>query len=92
MKVRVRFLSIFIELFGSKEKEIELEHGANIQALLNLLCDTKKRHEKIFDDSGKVRTHIQIIKNHRPVQSLDGVSTPLGNGDSISILPPVFGG
>jgi molybdopterin synthase sulfur carrier subunit len=92
MKVTVKLFSIFIDLFGAKEKEIDLADGASIQDLLNLLCDNQKCREKIFDDSGKVRTHIQIIKNRRPVRSLDGINTPLADNDSIGILPPVFGG
>jgi MoaD family protein len=92
MKVTVKLFSIFIDLFGAKEKEVDLADGASIQELLNLLCDTPKCREKIFDDSGKVKTHIQIIKNHRPVRPPDSLDTPLADGDSIGILPPVFGG
>ena len=92
MKVKVKLFSIFIDLFGAKEKEFDLEEGANIYDLLTLLCDNQKCREKIFDESGKVRTHIQIIKNHHPVGPLEGVNTALSDGDSIGILPPVFGG
>ena len=92
MQINVKFFATFIQLFGGREKEIELDSGANIQDLLNLLCDRPKCREKIFDNSGRVRTHIQILKNHRPIQSLEGVYTQLVDGDSVGLLPPMFGG
>jgi MoaD family protein len=92
MKIKVKLFAGFIELFGGREKEVELEGKADIEDLLNLLCDSPKRRQKIFDDSGIVRAYIQILKNRRPIQSLDGVHTELGEGDVVGILPPMFGG
>jgi len=41
MKVTVKLFATFRELFGAEVKEIELENGANIQDLLNLLCHSR---------------------------------------------------
>ena len=92
MKIRVKFFATLRELFGAEEKEIELESGSDILDLLNILCDSSRRRQMIFDNSGKPKTYIQILKNRRPIQSLDGIHTKLGEGDVVGILPPVFGG
>jgi molybdopterin synthase sulfur carrier subunit len=92
MKIRVRFFATFKDLFSGEGKEIELESGSNIQDLLNLLCDTGQRREALFDNSGKLRPYIQVLKNRKPIQSLGGIRVELKEGDLVGILPPVFGG
>jgi MoaD family protein len=93
MRIKVKFLATLKELFGGEEKEIEVAAGgSNILGLLNLLCDSPQRRQKIFGHSDRPRTYIQIFKNRVPVQSLDGVHTKLEDGDVIAIVPPVFGG
>jgi len=92
MKIRVKFFATFKDLFGGEGKEIELESGSNIQDLLNLLCDTDQRREALFDNSGKLRPYIQVLKNRKPIQSLGGIRVELKEGDLVGILPPVFGG
>ena len=91
MKVKVKFFATFRELFGG-EKEIELESGSNIQELLNLLCDSRQRRQKLFDRSGKLRPYIKILKNGRSIQFLGGIHTELADGDVVAIFPPVGGG
>jgi len=92
MKVRVMFFAPFRELFSDKEREIELEGTSDVQELLNLLCDSEERREKIFDQFGEVASHVAILKNGRPVQTLEGIQTRLKEGDEIAIFPPVSGG
>ena len=92
MKIRVKFFTTLRELFGGEEKEIELESESDILDLLNILCDSGQRRQRIFDNSGKPKTYIQILKNRRPIQSLDGIHTKLGEGDVVGILPPAHGG
>jgi len=93
MKIKVKFLATLKELFGGEEKEIEVAAGgSNILDLLNLLCDSPQRRQKIFGHTDKPRSYIQIFKNRRPIQSLDGIHTKLEEGDVIVVVPPVFGG
>jgi len=93
MRIKVKFLATLKELFGGEEKEIEVAaDGSNILDLLNLLCDSPQRRQKIFGHTDKPRTYIQIFKNRRPIQSLDGIHTKLEEGDVIVVVPPVFGG
>jgi len=92
MKVKVMFFAPFRELFGANEREIELEGASDVQELLNILCDSDERREKVFDQFGELRPYVMILKNGQPVQILDGVQTKLEEGDEIAIFPPVSGG
>jgi MoaD family protein len=92
MKVKVKFFASLKEEFGDGEREVELGRGASIKDLLNALCDSPRCRQRVFDDSDKIKMRIQIMKNRMPIQSFDGISTRLEDGDVISIIPPMFAG
>lgn len=92
MKVKVRFFAPFRELFGAYESEVELEGTSDVQELLNILCDSGERRDKIFGQFGELRPYVMILKNRQPIQIFDGVGTKLKEGDEIAIFPPVSGG
>ena len=48
--------------------------------------------ERLCDDSGEIRRFVNIYVNGEDVRFLDGLSTPLKEGDEISIVPAVAGG
>lgn len=92
MKVKVRFFAPFRELFGAYESEVELEGTPDVRELLNILCDSDERRDKIFDQFGELRPYVMILKNRQPIQIFDGVGTELKERDEIAIFPPVSGG
>lgn len=92
MKVKVKFFATLREIFNGKEIEIELESASNIQDMLSLLCDSRKRRQEIFDSSGELRPSVMIFKNGRHVLSLDGSQTELEAGDTIAMFPLLGGG
>ena len=92
MKITVKFFAPFRELFGANESEIELRSATDVRELLNHLCNSSERREKIFDQFGKLNSSVMILKNGQPIQILDGVQTKLEEGDEIAIFPPVSGG
>ncbi|MCK4961265.1 MAG: MoaD/ThiS family protein [Anaerolineales bacterium] len=92
MKAKVMFFTPFRELFGVKEREIELSGTPDVRGLLELLCDSDERREKIFGQSGELRPYVMIFKNGQPIQMSGGIQTELKDGDEIAIFPPVSGG
>ena len=92
MKVKVKFFAPFREIFGANESEMELKGAPDVQALLNLLCDSNERRDKIFDQFGKLNSSVMIMKNGQPIQTLGGILAQLEDGDEIAIFPPVSGG
>jgi molybdopterin synthase sulfur carrier subunit len=92
MKVKVIFFAPFRDLFNAEEGEFELNDAPSVQGLLDILCDSEERHNKIFDDSGELRPHVRILKNGLYIKSLNGIQTELEDGDEVAIFPPIAGG
>jgi len=92
MKVKVKFFAPFRELFGAYESEVELEGTFDVREILNTLCDSDERRDKIFDQFGELKPYVMILKNGQPIQTLGGIQTKLKEGDEIAIFPPVSGG
>ncbi len=92
VKVRVKLFGGLQEAFQEREGKIELERASNIRGLLGLLCNSYERRQKIFDQSGQIRSDVNILKNGRNIYFLDGIQTELKEGDIIAIFPPIFGG
>jgi molybdopterin synthase sulfur carrier subunit len=90
--VQVDFYSTIREVFGDTSRQVTLRETPTVRSLLDTLCTFREAREKIFDDSGRLRDDISILKNGRKIVFLDGLDTELTNGDIIAIFPPMAGG
>jgi len=89
LKIKVKFFAFFREFF--QEREVELRNGSTMRDLLNLLCDSSKRREQIFDDA-ELKPYLAILKNGQHIFHLNGLETKLDDGDTVAIFPPAGGG
>jgi molybdopterin synthase sulfur carrier subunit len=48
--------------------------------------------ERLCDESGEIRRFVNIYVNGEDVRFLQGLATPLKDGDEVSIVPAVAGG
>ena len=48
--------------------------------------------ERLFDDAGKIRRFVNVFVADEDIRFLDGASTPVEEGTTISIIPAVAGG
>ena len=46
----------------------------------------------VCDETGRVRRHVNLFVNTSHIRDLEGLDTPLGRGDVLTILPAVSGG
>ena len=92
MIIHVRSFASFRDILG-KELSLELKEGSTVKDLLDDLIATRKRLKSaVFDESGKVREYVILMKNRKNIESLGGLDTELAEGDEVAILPPVAGG
>jgi len=91
-QVKVEFYSSMREVFQEKERGIRLGGVSTIREILDLLCNTYQRRQKILDHSGQLRPDINVFKNGRNIKFLDGVETEVKGGDIIAIFPLIIGG
>ncbi|MHA2203145.1 MAG: ubiquitin-like small modifier protein 1 [Candidatus Hodarchaeales archaeon] len=93
IKTTVRLFATFKQITNQREIEFEMEEGATIQQLLEVLFNRYNTlRDKIFDDNYELRPWIHILKNGRNTKFLAGIETILADGDVIALFPPVAGG
>jgi molybdopterin synthase sulfur carrier subunit len=90
--VKALFFGRLRQVFKTAEAEITLNDDPSIRALLNRVCSSPERHQKIFDELGVIRPELTILRNGRNICLLDGIETRLEEGDQVAIFPPVYGG
>jgi MoaD family protein len=95
MKVTLHTILGLKQVIGQRLTEIDLPHGSTVGDFLAYVAarwgDALATH--LFDsDNGAVLPHVRIMVNGQAIQFLEGMETPLQEGDEILILPPVSGG
>jgi molybdopterin synthase sulfur carrier subunit len=92
ISIQVEFHATIQKVFGEKSTWITQSSPLTVRRLLDVLCTSHERHEKIFDDAGQLQTGVTVLKNGRNIVFLEGLNTELKNGDKIALFPPVTGG
>jgi len=90
MAIEVRIPTI-LRTYTGGQKAVE-GNGATIA---ELFADLETRHSGIQDrlmEGGELRRFVNVYLNDEDVRFLDGISTKLNDGDSVTILPAVAGG
>ncbi|MEV6205986.1 MoaD/ThiS family protein [Kitasatospora sp. NPDC051914] len=90
MAIEVRIPTI-LRTYTDGAKAVE---GAG-NNLGELFQDLDSRHPGIAErllDAGELRRFVNVYLNDEDVRFLEGISTALADGDSITILPAVAGG
>ena len=91
MTVKAKFFAYFRELFGGRERDVDVSEEATVGEALAVLGDTPERLSEMFV-CGELKPHLVVMLNGVPIQSLKGLSTPLSPGDTLAIFPMVGGG
>jgi sulfur-carrier protein len=75
---------------GAGEVEVE---GATVGDVLKALDATHAGFaDRLFDESGNLRRFVNVFLADEDVRFLDGLATPVENGQTLSIVPAVAGG
>jgi sulfur-carrier protein len=91
MAVTVRIPTQLRELSGGVS-EASLE-GSTVAELLKALEAAHPGFaERIFDDAGGLRRFVNVFVADEDIRFLDGLDTPVADGQTVSIIPAVAGG
>ncbi|MDF0589789.1 ubiquitin-like small modifier protein 1 [Candidatus Methanocrinis natronophilus] len=92
MLIHVRAFASFREILG-KEKDMDVDGGSTVGDLLDILASSHQGlGPAVFEEDGRVREYVIILRNRERIDSLEGLATVLEEGDEVAILPPVAGG
>jgi sulfur-carrier protein adenylyltransferase/sulfurtransferase len=91
MAVEIHIPTPFRRLTGGRA-DIDGD-GKNVAELLD---DLERRfpgfRSFLFDNQGQIPPHIKIYVNSQEITSLEGLTTPLSDGDRVAIIPATAGG
>jgi len=72
--------------------EVTVVGGTVSEALDNLEAHYPGFRERLYDGSGQLRQFINIYLNDSDIRFGQGLETPVGENDDLSIVPAVAGG
>ena len=77
----------------TRDQEAVSAEGGTVQELVDRLeADYPGMRERLFDETGALRRFVNVYVNGEDVRFLQGLETPLGDGNEVSIVPAVAGG
>jgi molybdopterin converting factor small subunit len=91
MSVQVRVPTV-LRTYTGGAKEVTTE-GSTVGEIFEAL-DTAHPgiKERVVDEDGKLRRFVNVYVDNEDVRFADGLSTAVGDGSQVSIIPSVAGG
>jgi sulfur-carrier protein len=81
-----------LRTFTGGSGEVQVEAASVGDALKALDAAHPGLADRLFDDSGQLRRFVNVFLADEDVRFLDGLSTPIAEGQTLSIVPAVAGG
>jgi 2-polyprenyl-6-methoxyphenol hydroxylase-like FAD-dependent oxidoreductase/molybdopterin converting factor small subunit len=91
MAVTVRIPTTLRPLSGGNAT-VEIEAGTLGEVLARLDAAHPGFHDRLFDDAGAQRRFVNLFVADDDVRYLQGLDTPVPDGETVSIIPAVAGG
>ena len=67
--------------------------GADVGAVLRALAEQHPSTQgQLFGEDGELNRYVNVYLNDEDVRVMDGLATPVGEGDTLVILPAMAGG
>jgi molybdopterin synthase sulfur carrier subunit len=92
--MRINFYADLRPLAGGKTVHVEIAQSTTARAALESVTRARPAlAEKIWNAAGEVYDHIHVFINGRQSVFLpQGIDTPVQDGDTLDVFPPVGGG
>ena len=91
MAVKVYIPTPFRRATNNKEK-VEVEAADVGQLLDQLDADWSGLRGLVRNERGEIHHHVNIYVNSEGIEALQGLRTPLKDGDEVAIIPALAGG
>ncbi len=91
MSVRVRIPTPLRRYTGGSE-EVAIDAATAGVAIEQMEAKFAGIKERLCDEQGRVRRFVNIYINGDDIRFLNGLDTPLKDGDEVAIVPAIAGG
>jgi sulfur-carrier protein len=78
--------------YTAEQSTIEVSGSTVAEVLSGLDAQYPGVRERICEPDGRLKRFVNVFVNGDDVRSLDGVDTPVKDGDEVGIVPAVAGG
>jgi molybdopterin converting factor small subunit len=86
------FVPEMLRQYCGKARTLDVAGGTVRAVLGEIERDYPALYVNVCDETGAVRRHINIFVNDEHMRDVAGLDSPLGAGDTMTILPAVSGG
>ena len=78
--------------FAGKRDHVEVAAQTVGEALASLISQHGELRRHLYQDDGRLRSFVNVYVNDEDIRYLQKESTPLREGDTVSIVPSIAGG
>jgi adenylyltransferase/sulfurtransferase len=78
--------------YAGKQESVEFDAKTVGDALASLMAKFEELRKHLYADDGRLRSFVNVYVNDEDIRYLQKESTPLKEGDTISIIPSIAGG
>jgi molybdopterin synthase sulfur carrier subunit len=75
---------------GQSKVQVKAQDIASL--IKSLEADFPGFSDRVLDGEGNVKRFIQVFRNDDEIRTLQGMETPVAEGDRVSIVPAMAGG
>ena len=92
--VTVRTMFELARIVGRPAVQLTVGPGASVRTVLEeLVAAHDALHGRVFDPrTGDLLSYLFVELNGRDIRALEGLQTPVAEGDALSVMLPVAGG
>lgn len=88
--VTVRLYGAYADMAGARKTQLD---GATVGEILDTLPGKLPGlRERIRDEQGRIRDHLNVFRNDEEIRRLEGDRTTLRDGDIVHLIPAMSGG
>ena len=91
MSVTVRIPTPMRQLTGGAA-EVAVAAGSLADVIRSLQAAHPGAADRVLDETGALRRFVNVYVGDEDVRYLDGLETPIPDGETVSIIPAVAGG
>jgi molybdopterin synthase sulfur carrier subunit len=91
MAVTVRIPTTLRPLSGGAS-QVQVDGSTLTEVIAGLEAAHPGFHDRLLDEAGQLRRFVNVFVADDDVRYLDGLATPVKDGDTVSIIPAVAGG
>ena len=78
--------------YAGGQTEVEVQGQTVSQAMNDLVSRYPALRKHLFSDEGELRAFVNLFLNDEDIRHLQGVETPLKEGDRLMLIPSIAGG